>query len=358
VTNEANAAIGSIPDLDNVPSLSAAIRALGAAGRPTRVLAAEDNPIFQSMLRTLLKKWGYDVVIARDGNEALRILQSEDAPRLAILDWMMPGADGPEVCRQVRAANREPYIYILLLTARADSQDLVDGMDAGADDYLTKPFKSHELRVRLRAGCRIVDLQEELLHAREALREQATHDGLTLLFNRTAILEVLRNEIARAERERQPLALLMIDLDRFKHINDTYGHLDGDAVLREAARRMKAAGRCYDSIGRYGGEEFLIVLPGCNAADARAQAERVRESLAEAPFPAGSGALQVTCSIGLSCAGVSCQTQADADTLIREADEALYQAKSEGRNRVAHHRAGTEESWAGADPHRCRPAPG
>jgi diguanylate cyclase (GGDEF)-like protein len=275
-------------------------------------------------------------VIARDGNEALRILQSDDAPRLVILDWMMPGADGVEVCRQVRAANREPYIYILLLTARADSQDLVDGMDAGADDYLTKPFNAHELRVRLRAGCRILDLQDELLHAREALREQATHDGLTRLFNRTVIMEVLCHEIARAERDRQPVALLMVDLDRFKQINDTYGHLDGDAVLREAARRMKAAGRCYDSIGRYGGEEFLIVLPGCGAADARAQAERVRDSLAGAPFATGTGTLDVTCSIGVSSTDVSCAPQADAGTLIREADEALYQAKSQGRNRVAH----------------------
>ena len=317
----------------NVP-ITELITAPSAAIRPTRVLAAEDNPIFQSMLRNLLKRWGYEPVIARDGKEALRILQSEDAPRLAVLDWMMPGTDGVEVCRQVRAANREPYIYILLLTSRADSQDLVDGMDAGADDYLTKPFKAPELRVRLRAACRILDLQAELLHAREALREQATHDGLTLLFNRTAIMEVLGNEIARAERERQPLALLMVDLDRFKHINDTYGHLDGDAVLREAARRMKAAGRCYDSIGRYGGEEFLIVLPGCNAADAHAQAERVRESLASAPFAAGSGALDVTCSIGVSCVGVSRATHAGADTLIHQADEALYRAKSQGRNRV------------------------
>jgi two-component system cell cycle response regulator len=318
---------------------------MSAAGRPVRVLAAEDNPVFQSILRTMLTKWGYQAVIARDGDEALRALQSEDSPRLAILDWMMPGVDGLEVCRQVRAANREPYIYILLLTARADSQDLVDGMDAGADDYLTKPFNAHELRVRLRAGCRILDLQNELLETREALREQATHDGLTLLFNRTAIMEVLRHEIGRAERERQPLAVLMVDLDSFKHINDTYGHLDGDDVLREAARRMKAAGRCYDSIGRYGGEEFLIVLPGCDAADACIQAERVRELVAGAPLPAGSAKHHVTCSIGVSSLGVSGRgvsgtLHADADSLIREADEALYQAKSQGRNRVAHRGAG------------------
>ncbi|HXB71194.1 MAG TPA: diguanylate cyclase [Candidatus Acidoferrales bacterium] len=308
------------------------------AAKPMRVLAAEDNPVFQSMLRTMLTKWGYDAVIARDGVEAWNVLQGEDAPRLAILDWMMPGIDGVEVCRRVRVADREPYIYILLLTARTDSQDLVDGMEAGADDYLTKPFNAHELRVRLRAGCRILDLQQQLLHAREALREQATHDGLTKLLNRSAILEVLRNEIARAGREHQPLSLLMLDLDRFKNINDTYGHQDGDAVLREAALRMRTAGRRYDSVGRYGGEEFLVVLPGCDLADARSQAERLREAIAGTPFGSGSQPLQVTMSVGVSCA-----RDHDADTLIREADEALYRAKAQGRNCVEWSRAGAAE---------------
>src|SRR5258707_1021779 len=156
-----------------------------------RVLAAEDNPVFQSMLRSMLTKWGYQAVIARDGLQAWQILQAEDYPRLALLDWMMPGLDGVELCRRVRAAGREPYVYILLLTARTESQDLVEGIEAGADDYLTKPFNSHELRARLRAGTRILNLQEELVRAREALREQATHDGLTGLLNRVAILEVL-----------------------------------------------------------------------------------------------------------------------------------------------------------------------
>ena len=149
------------------------------AEHPMKVLAAEDNPVFQSMLRSMLTKWGYQAVMARNGNEAWEALQSPDGPRLAILDWMMPGLDGVEICRRVRAAGREPYVYILLLTARTDSQDLVEGMDAGADDYLTKPFQAHELRVRLRAGRRLLDLQEQLLLAREALRVQATHDGLT-----------------------------------------------------------------------------------------------------------------------------------------------------------------------------------
>lgn len=309
-----------------------------------RVLAAEDNPVFQSMLRTMLTKWGYEAVMARDGTEAWNVLQSADAPRLAILDWMMPGIDGVEVCRRVRSASREPYIYILLLTARTDSEDLVEGMEAGADDYLTKPFNAHELRVRLRAGCRILDLQEQLLHAREALRDQATHDGLTKLFNRTAILEVLRNEIARAEREHQPLSVLMLDLDRFKNINDTYGHLNGDAVLGEAAIRMRGAIRRYDAVGRYGGEEFLVVLPGCDLADARSQAERLRETIAGAPFATTTQPLRVTMSVGVSCARYLHSQRPegqhpdfqypDADMLIRQADEALYRAKAQGRNRV------------------------
>src|ERR1035438_7259984 len=226
-----------------LPDLQLAIVAerIKDAEHPMKVLAAEDNPIFQSMLSNMLTKWGYQPVIAHDGNEAWDALQQPDGPQLAILDWMMPGLNGVDICRGVRAAAREPYVCILLLTARTDSQDLVEGMEAGADDYLTKPFQAHELRVRLRAGRRILDLQQQLMEAREALRVQATHDALTGLLNHGAILETLRKELARASRERQPVALLMADLDRFKSVNDTYGHQGGDAVLHEAARRMKSA---------------------------------------------------------------------------------------------------------------------
>jgi diguanylate cyclase (GGDEF)-like protein len=298
-----------------------------------KVLAAEDNPVFQSMLRALLTKWGYDVVAARDGLEAWRILESAGAPRLAILDWMMPGMDGVELCRRVRAAGREPYIYILLLTGRTESEDLVEGMEAGADDYLTKPFNAHELRARLRAGRRILDLQEELMAAREALRDQATHDGLTGLLNRTTILEALRSETGRAARERRPVAVLMVDLDHFKLVNDTHGHLAGDAVLRETARRMKASVRPYDPVGRYGGEEFLIVLPGCDGPTAQAQAERFREAMASEPVHIGGQSIRVTCSIGVSAStGLSASS---GDSLVHEADLALYQAKNRGRNQVA-----------------------
>jgi two-component system cell cycle response regulator len=304
--------------------------AMAVSASPMRVLAAEDNPVFQSMLKTMLTKWGYQAVIARNGTEAWDVLESEDAPRLAVLDWMMPGMDGVEICRRIRSAHREPYIYILLLTARTEARDLIEGMEAGADDYVTKPFSAHELRVRLRAGHRILELQEELLKAREALRDQATHDGLTGLLNRSAILEKLDDELARATRSGTPVSVLMIDLDRFKTINDTLGHLAGDVVLREAARRLKSAARRYDSVGRYGGEEFLMVLPDCNAADAAVQAERLRAAIDATPFSTPSRPVVATASLG-----VACSSQCAAGVLIREADNALYRAKGEGRNRVA-----------------------
>jgi diguanylate cyclase (GGDEF)-like protein len=303
------------------------------AGSRMRVLAAEDNPVIQTVLQTMLTWWGYHPVVARDGLEAWGILQQPDAPRLALVDWMMPGLEGVELCRRVRAAALEPYTYILLLTGRTESQDLVDGMDAGADDYLTKPFNAHELRARLRAGTRIIQLQEQLLQAREALRHQAMHDGLTGLLNHAAVLEALENELSRARREEQPLSLLICDLDRFKQINDSYGHPAGDLVLREAARRLKSAVRCYDPLGRYGGEEFLVVLAGCDGESARLQAERIREAIAGEPFEAGDASVLVTCSIGVS----SCEPgdAVDAATLMREADRALYLSKRAGRNRVS-----------------------
>jgi diguanylate cyclase (GGDEF)-like protein len=292
------------------------------AQTPMRVLAAEDNPVFQSMLRTLLRKWGYEAIIAQDGDEAWRILEAPDPPRLAVLDWMMPGMDGVQVCQRLRTSRRDTYTYVLLLTARTESEDLVAGMDAGADDYLTKPFNAQELRVRLRAGRRILDLQD-------ALRRQASHDGLTGLLNRNTVLAKLHEEIARQQRESRPLSLLMIDLDRFKSINDTYGHQAGDAVLRQSAARMTAAARRYDAIGRYGGEEFLVVLPGCDLAAAVSQAERLREAIASTPMVLPERELAVTCSIGVASA-----SGLGAEALIRHADQALYEAKANGRNRV------------------------
>ncbi len=295
-----------------------------------RVLIAEDDPVSCHLLEAFLVKWGYQVVVTTDGTEAWRVLQQENPPRLAILDWMMPGMDGVEVCRKVRQRDAEPYIYILLVTAKGQKQDIIEGLEAGADDYLTKPFDAQELRARLRAGRRIIELQEQLLSAREQLKVEATHDPLTGLWNRTAILESLQRELARAQRDKTPTAVIMADLDHFKRINDTYGHLAGDAVLREAARRMSSSVRTYDSIGRYGGEEFLFVFPGSDLNGALTQAERLRSCINKEAMDIFEGAFPITMSLG-----VAASTEVkEADLLVRAADAALYRAKNGGRNRV------------------------
>lgn len=288
-----------------------------------RVLIAEDDQISARILEAALRKWEYEVVLAQDGAEAWNILEADDGPQLAILDWVMPVMNGIEVCCKVRRRTAGRYTYIILLTGNTDPSAVVEGIEAGADDYIKKPFNPDELQARLRSGRRIVELQEEL-------RFQATRDGLTGLLNRTAILERLRIELERAGRESAPLSVAMLDLDHFKTINDTYGHLTGDSVLHEIAIRMLACLRPYDLIGRYGGEEFLVILPNCNVSEAVSIADRLRICIGAAEIKVGESSLPVRASIGVAAVTGS----KEIDPLIRAADAALYQAKHSGRNRV------------------------
>jgi len=297
-----------------------------------RILIAEDDPVSLRVLQAFLSKWKYQVVVATDGLEALRILESEDAPSLAILDWMMPGMEGPEICRHVRQLVNRPYVYILLLTARSLKGDLLRGLAFGADDYLTKPFDAMELRARLHVGLRILDLQHNLIAAREELRFKATYDTLTELCNRGVILEALSREYARRAREGGSFGLILADLDHFKSVNDTYGHLAGDEVLREISRRMRACVRTYDIVGRYGGEEFLIVVPASDRASTISLAERIRAATAAEPVDFDQRRISTSISMGVAaCDG---EKSGDVNTLLRCADEALYRAKRHGRNRV------------------------
>ncbi len=290
-----------------------------------KILAAEDCELYRLQLERSLAKLGYEIVFATDGNEAWEILQGKDAPRLAILDWLMPGLEGVEVCRKLREEEKSPYIYVLLLTARDRKEDIVVGLESGADDYLTKPFHLAELKARLRVGERIVRLQD-------SLHEMATHDALTGLWNRRAILEIFDRELERAMRHSSCVSAIIADLDHFKRINDTYGHQAGDAVLREAACRMQNAVRKYDSVGRYGGEEFFAVVPDAGTRDALKQAERIRHALSASAIQFQETEITVTMSVGVASSHDA--REAGAEELIRLADEALYRAKDNGRDRV------------------------
>jgi len=297
-----------------------------------RILIADDSLVSRRMLQAFLLKWGYEVVSVEDGDAAWKTLQAADAPRMALLDWMMPGQNGVDVCRALRKLRPEPYTYLLLLTAKDAKESVVEGLESGADDYLTKPFNPQELKARIRVGLRLLDLEDKLVQAREAMRFKATHDILTGVWNRGAILEALDREVWRSRREGRSLGVLIADLDHFKSVNDTYGHLAGDIVLRDISKRMETEVRPYDAVGRYGGEEFLILLPGCNDVAVREKADQLRDVIARQPVSTEAGELRITMSIGGVATG---DWPADsANHILQMADLALYRAKEEGRNRT------------------------
>ncbi|MFZ0821735.1 MAG: diguanylate cyclase [Candidatus Acidiferrales bacterium] len=297
-----------------------------------KVLIADDDPISRLVVERSLKKWGYDVVSVSDGNAAHQALLADDTPRLAVLDWMMPGFTGPELCHEVRQRVGRPYTYLLLVTSREGKEDVISGLNAGADDYLTKPVHPEELHARLRVGVRILELEDKLVAAQEVLLHKATHDSLTGLLNRAAIMDLLRRELARAPRENSCCGVVLADLDHFKAVNDSRGHAAGDEVLRESAQRLTAAVRGYDAVGRYGGEEFLLVLPGCDATALRDRAEHILAAFRDRSFEAAGETLRVTVSMG--AASSADWPEATPDSLVRCADGSLYRAKRSGRDRT------------------------
>jgi len=291
-----------------------------------KILLVEDSYIERQRIGSYLTDWGLDSLAVGSGTEAVKLLEGPEPPNMVLLDWMLPGLDGIDVCRRIRAAGtRSAYIYTVMLTAKNRKQDLLLAMEAGADDYLAKPVDPSELRARIMAGKRILELQQ-------SLRFSATHDFLTTLLNRSEILAALDREFSRSGREGRAATVIMADIDHFKRINDSLGHAAGDEVLKEVAHRLKADLRSYDVVGRYGGEEFLIILPGCELATGARRADEIRNLVAKDPILTPFGTTSVTVSMGVTV--TSPNRDHSVSDILHEADVSMYAAKKNGRNRV------------------------
>lgn len=299
--------------------------------RTSRILVVDDDRVTRAQLAFLLQKVGYEVATAENGQAALERISEGWFP-LVLTDWSMPEMDGPTLCQRIRDKGQDLYTYVIMLTGRRDKDDLMQGLDAGADDYITKPFDTDELLARLRVGHRILELHMKMRETERRLRDMADRDGLTGVLNRRAVDARLEEAFNFAQRLDRPLSVALLDLDHFKRVNDVHGHQTGDAVLVEAARRFEGTVRSYDVIGRYGGEEFLLILPDAVPWSARLVAERVRHALFERPIVSGDLEVPVTVSIGV--ASFDPRSPATPQRLVEAADGALYQAKQRGRNLV------------------------
>ena len=311
-------------------------RATGNSFRKSsgQILVAEDDRVTLSLLERKLGEWGYEVLKARDGRLAWEMLKKSEL-RIAILDWMMPGFKGPELCRQLRQLKKPHYTYLILLTSRDSAGDLIEGLKAGADDYMTKPINLMELKARLKTARRIIELEDNLIAARRRLSRLAMTDSLTGVWNRRKFLSLLNEELNRSRREGRFLGLLMMDLDNFKEINDRHGHPAGDAVLKQLAQLIRRNLRKYDRIARYGGDEFILLLPGSDLRGTEAVAERLLDLIRRSRFRTGTGrAAVVSVSFGGTAVSPGPEQGVDPKSLIRTADGALYRAKRDGRDRV------------------------
>jgi two-component system cell cycle response regulator len=287
-------------------------------------MLVEDSAVERQQIGGFLSGWKIDHLPIADGKDAWELIQGAEPPNLVLLDWVLPGMDGIELCRRIRASgSHKPYVYIVMLTSNDKKKDLLAAMAAGADDYLVKPVYPEELRARLMVGKRILELQQ-------SMRFAATHDFLTKLVNRAEILSCLNAELSRGKRQRTTTAIVLADVDHFKLINDSMGHAAGDAVLVEISSRLKADLRPYDKVGRYGGEEFLIVLPECNLLTAARRADEMRSIVSKNAVLTTFENISVTVSMGVTVSDGS--SGLSIEEFLHQADQALYAAKGNGRN--------------------------
>ena len=299
------------------------------------ILIVEDDPVSRLLLEKTLIKAGYEVAAVKNGREALESFSKKFYP-IVLTDWMMPEMDGLQLCNAIRKNISTGYVFIFLLTARDSTDDMVAGLEAGADDYLTKPFNRAELIARLKTATRILDLEKSLKDANEEIRILSITDPLTKCYNRTFMDEQLPKELKRAIRYNHPISLVMIDIDHFKRVNDTYGHQAGDEVLKELVRSINRLIRSdIDWVARYGGEEFLVVFPETDFERAVALAERLCRAISQKTIQIKEEEIRITASFGVS--GFTSSTslkEVSYEAMISLADKSLYQAKEEGRNRV------------------------
>lgn len=305
-----------------------------------QILVADDERSLRLILSKALKKWGYEIVEAENGAEAVSVLNGQNPPKIVILDWMMPEMSGIEVIRSIRKKEADVPFYIIMLTSKSEKSDIIEGLNEGADDYLAKPFDLGELRARINAGKRIVELHKELVDSKKKLEYQLEHDVLTGLYSRRFIMEKLNREIARSQRTGSSFAVAICDIDHFKKINDSYGHQAGDIVLREFGKILEGNIREYDSVGRIGGEEFLIIAPLNKDEAESAMFERIRSKVEKIRIRTESEEVSLTVSIGVTFY----EKGESADKIISEADMALYEAKNSGRNRVVWSKKQEEKS--------------
>jgi two-component system cell cycle response regulator len=302
-----------------------------AAAQDLQVLVVDDSPVYRKLVQQALEGNPYSLMFAKSGREALELF-ARHLPAMVITDWLMPDFSGLDLCQQLRADIHRGYTYIILLTSIAEKGNVVKGLAAGADDYLTKPFDPGELLARIGVGRRIIDLHRQIDAKNKLLEEMAHSDSLTGLPNRRAIEEWAARQLRAAARHGFPYWVVLADLDSFKSINDTYGHVGGDAMLKKFADMLKTVVRASDICGRLGGDEFVMVITHVEAEAIFKTVERFREQLAQQQFELAFERVSITASFGI--AGPNGKENIDFTTLLRRADKALYAAKRAGRNLI------------------------